>query len=306
MGSSKKVTIGYKYFMGIHMGISRGPIDEVVKITADDKTIFSGALNSNGRTYINKPDLFGGDKKEGGIQGNLDVMMGGPEQEAVLELKTMLGGLVPDFRGICTMFYDGLVCAMNPYIKTWKIRVRRTTSGWQGGCWNENFCRINLTGTNGESIRAMNPAHIIYEALTNREWGGGIDVGSINDASFRAAASTLANERFGLCLRWCRTDSVANFVQEVLNHISGLIYIGRGDGQFHLKLIRDDYNVDLLPLYTPESGLLSIRDDESAAKAASANEIVVTWRDPIDNKDKKARARNIARIQSDGTPSART
>ena len=36
-GKKKKVTIGYKYFMGLHMGICRGPIDALRQIRVGDK-----------------------------------------------------------------------------------------------------------------------------------------------------------------------------------------------------------------------------------------------------------------------------
>ena len=33
---------------------------------------------AGGRIRINKPDLFGGEKREGGIVGDIDVLMGAP------------------------------------------------------------------------------------------------------------------------------------------------------------------------------------------------------------------------------------
>lgn len=36
MGKPDPPTIGYKYFMSLHMGLSRGPIDEIVQINVGD------------------------------------------------------------------------------------------------------------------------------------------------------------------------------------------------------------------------------------------------------------------------------
>ncbi len=44
MGKSKKVTIGYKYYMGIHAGLARGPVDEIVEIRVGDKKHGQAAL----------------------------------------------------------------------------------------------------------------------------------------------------------------------------------------------------------------------------------------------------------------------
>ncbi|MCY1266015.1 putative phage tail protein [compost metagenome] len=297
MGMSKSVVIGHRYYMGIHVGIGRGPVNELVEWQAAGKTAFSGSVTSSQQISIDVPDLFGGEKKEGGLQGTLNVMMGEPTQVAPAKLASMLGGDVPGFRGIFTVFFDGLIGAMNPYLKPWKFRVRRTTAGWDGGAWYPTKAKVELSAG---AIHAMNPAHIIYECLTNREWGGGMARSRLNDAAFRAAADQLHAEGFGLCLRWNRQDSVSKFVQTVLDHIGATLYLSRFDGTFHLDLVRADYNPDDLPLFDEDSGLLGIDEDENAATAGAANELIIKWHDPIKNEARQWRERNLAGIQSDG------
>lgn len=158
MGSSKSVTIGFKYYMGLFMGLGRGPVDELVEIQVGDKTAWSGSVTSSQRITINKPGLFGGDKKEGGINGTLDVMMGEPTQVAPSLLASMLGGAVPAFRGMFTLFFDGQVSAMTPYLKTWKMRQRRAMMGWDGAVWYAAKVRIILADEDDNPIHAMNPA----------------------------------------------------------------------------------------------------------------------------------------------------
>lgn len=144
-GKSKKTTIGYRYYMGIHMALARGPVDEVVEIRVGDKMAWAGRVRDNKDIYINQPDLFGGDDKEGGIQGTLSIMMGAPTQPVHPGLASMLGGLVPAFRGVATAFFDGLICAMSPYPKTWAWRIRRTQKGWhQGQTWYPEKAKIVL------------------------------------------------------------------------------------------------------------------------------------------------------------------
>ncbi|MFT0211840.1 phage tail protein [Pseudomonas sp. F1_0610] len=298
MGSKKSVVIGYKYYMGIHMGACRGPVDELVEITADGKQIYKGNANQTQTIYIDKPGLFGGEKKEGGIQGSLHLMMGEKTQQAPSALKSMLGGDVPAFRGIVSLFYDGLIAAMNPYIKPWKIRLRRTTKGWDGdNTWYAGKATIPLK--DGQ-IHAMNPAHIIYECLTNRDWGGGMDRSLLSDASFRLAADRLAQEGFGLCIRWTRQEAVKSFVETIVNHIGASLYQSRFDGLFYLDLIRDDYDVDSLPYFDEENGLLTIEEDDNGASSGAVNELILRWHDPITDNDRQWRERNLAAIHSDG------
>ncbi|WP_418647219.1 phage tail protein [Thauera butanivorans] len=297
MGSGKKVTIGYKYYMGIHMGLCRGPINALVAIDAGGKRAWEGSVTASGTVSINKPGLFGGDKKEGGVDGTLHVMMGEPAQTAPAPLATMLGGDVPGFRGMCTLFFDGLVSAMTPYVKPWKMRIRRSTAGWDGPAWYPERAVIQLVAG---SIHSMNPAHIVYECLTNRQWSRGMPRDRINDASFRAAADRLYTEGFGLCLRWTRQESVSNFIQTVLDHIGGTLYQSRFDGLFHLTLVRDDYTVSALPLFDEDSGLLSIDDDDNAAASGATNEIIVQYHDPVSDQDRMWRERNLAAVHADG------
>lgn len=296
MGSSKRVTIGYRYYMGIHMGLARGPINQLVAISAGGKTAWSGSATGSGPVQINAPYLFGGDKKEGGIVGTLHVMMGEPTQSAPSALADMLGGDVPGFRGMVTLFFDGLVSAMTPYLKPWRMRVRRTTAGWDGAPWYPEKAMVPLAGG---AIHAMNPAHIIYEALTNRDWGGGNDRSRLSDASFRAAADRFHTEGFGLCLRWARQDSVSNFVQSIIDHAGAVLQQSRFDGLYHLKLIRDDYTASALPLFDEDSGLLGIEDDDNGAASGATNEIVIKWHDPVTNETRQVRERNLAGITAD-------
>lgn len=308
MGSSKKVTIGYKYYMDLHMGVCRGPVNEIVEIEADEKKILDhkkeATISASGVRYINKSGLFGGEKKEGGIQGNLTTMMGEATQVAGAALKGLVGEDTPAFRGVLSLFYSGLISSMTPYVKEWSFRIRRSTAGWFNNTpWYPEKCRIDLTKEEDGityDIHAMNPAHIIYEVVTNPHWGGGHPVASIDDASFRAAADTLYDEGFGLCIKWSREDTVQQFIQIIVDHIGGNFYQDKFTGLFCLQLIRDNYVVSELPLYTMSTGLLSIESDEVTALSGTANEVIVNWVDPVTNDDRAYKERNIAAINADG------
>lgn len=301
---------GYHYSFGIHMGISRGEVDELIEVQVGGKSAWKGSQAGNGSFQIDAPNLFGGDKSEGGIVGPLEVMMGGPTQVAVPSLVSMLGHALPGFRGMFTVFFNGRIGSNNPYPKPWKFRVRRTLKGWDGDApWYPEKCQIilagdpvfdddgNPTGQNTE-IHAMNPAHIIYECLTNREWGRGLDVSIIDQASFQAAADTLFTEGFGLCMRWTRRDALEAFVQSVADHIACVIYSDRVTGLLNLKLIRKDYDVPSLPLYDTNSGILEIKDAVASALGPGINEVVVEYTDPVSGLTRTSSNQNLASLQA--------
>lgn len=331
MGKGAGPVIGYRYSFGIHMGLNRGAVDEILAIKVGDRVAWEkgqhilpgtvtfggignpevyapepgdpGVITAAGDYYIYNPELFGGDKGEGGINGKLTVLMGGPSQTAPADLAAMLGGLVPGFRGVTTLFYDGLVTTLNPYPKKWALRRRRVLQGWDGSVWNSADALISLESG---AIGAMNAAHILYESWTNRDWGRGLSVARLDLTAFGAAADTFLAEGFGLCLRWTRQDSIQNFQLAVLDHVGAAMYPDRTSGLIKLVPIRDDYDPNDLPLFTRDNGLLGIDDDDNAAQSAAVNEVIVKFRHPIDNTEGQIRAQNLASIQTIGKVTATT
>lgn len=316
---AKKQTVGYKYYFSLHMGIGRGPLNEIAEIqvggvTALDEPI---CLFEGGQlVLIDKPELFGGEQKEGGIEGLMYAYNGAGDQElqgdltftsssgkdySLPAIATSLGGDVPSFRGITTLWYDGLVAALNPYPKEWSFRVRRTTAGWfEDNCWYQARATINMADEDGNIIRAMNGSHILYEVNTNPEWGRGMPAEMLDENSYIKAANTLCNEGFGLCIPWFRQESIKEFIPIIIDHIGGVQYLDRQTGLMTLRLIRDDYDPDLLPVFTPDTGLLDIIDDDSSGEDTSYNEIIIEGFDPVKKEAISVRVQNLAAIQNQG------
>lgn len=294
---SKKVKAGYKYFMSLHMGIAMA-LDDLVEIKVSDKTAWTGTISSENQSTIsiNQPNLFGGDESEGGIVGKLTIMRGAADQPALPELQEMFG-IVPAYRGCVTFFYDGQISANSVYPKPWSFRVRRTTSGWDGGTWYPEKATIWLKEN---SIKAMNPAHIIYEAQTNRDWGRGFSASQLDVASFTAAANQLYNEGFGLCLAWRRQDTIQSFIQEILDHIGAAMQVDRMTGLWRLDLIRDNYDVSTITSFNFSTGLLRVEEDNNSSNDLVTNQTIISYVDPVTNETLPARAENLAAIQRNG------
>jgi hypothetical protein len=403
-GGSSSQTVGFRYAFGIHMGIGLGPIDELVEAQVGERTAWRGSVTTNTQIAIEAYDLFGGESGEGGVQGTLDVMMGGPTQTAAVaspKLVAMHGGAaLPGYRRRVTAFFDGIVSMINPYPKPWKFRQRRALSGWDGDVFYPDKAVVPIlvpaaaseipdaseentlhgtasrnvpvfgslssititlpagagliavqsvttydraTGTKGTLsgsqwslagltvnlvfvplnpnltvtvnytyslviistpqfalIKAMNPAHIVYECLTNREWGRGLAREVINEASFTIAADLLFNEGFGLCIKWARRDEISNFIQSVLDHIGATLYTDRTTALLTLTLIRGDYVMSSLPLYDPSNGLLEIREASVSSFGPLVNEMMVSYHDPISDKDKSVTVQSVGALQASG------
>lgn len=435
------VTIGYRYFMKLHMGVCRGPVDALVEIKIGDKTAWpvgSTVQTAGGCTYsftgipginlavvetcvppseviidsappvttsgtisINVPELFGGEEKEGGVQGSLEVLMGEANQPVNPRLQAFLGGLVSGFRGMFTLFFDGMICAMSAYPKPWKFRVRRALMGWDGAVWYPEKAVIELfrpgetpapasgatetvtlsqysyVGSDGltipwytdgilatsvlsvfyrgfeigtpqldagavswttaeviagtyiapgeaveilytidrlappaavngglsterATIKAMNPAHIIYECLTNRDWGRGLPRAKLDNETFTKVADSLYAEKLGLCIRWTREDTVEAFVQQVIDHIGGVLFESRESGLIHLRIMRDATRIEDLTEFTTSSGILSIEEDDSSSPQTLINEVVLSYTDAVTGDTRQVRAQNVGSAQATG------
>lgn len=412
-GGSKTQTVGYRYLFGLHMGIGRGPVDELCEIKVGDKQAWMGSVKENSTISIDAYDLFGGEEKEGGIQGTLEVMMGGPTQIAGGGLLTMLGGTLPGFRRMFTVFFDGIVTMINPYPKPWKFRLRRALQGWDGDpfepdlavillpanrppeeaslpvsfvspplappvgwtsplSYHSNQDRVYFNGygwyTNDPSgdeyiinyvpvpsgwvklsddpfdpdhmsggaffpapnlagsptgpgyyappdsvttevpdpselstyIHSMNGAHIVYECLTNREWGRGLNRARLHTNSFTSAATQLKDEGFGLCLKWTRKDSIESFVQSVLDHIGAVLFPDRSTGLLKLTLIRGGYDFAAMTPFTTENGILEISEATTGSIDKAVNSVTVTYHDQITDEDRTVTVGNLANLQASG------
>lgn len=119
MGSkSRSVTVGYKYHLGMHVICCQSPIDGVSDIRFTDRSAWQGMIQ-DGQISINRPELFGGQAREGGVAGFVDVEGGSTTQTANDYLSTYLrpGELIPAYRGVFGLVFRRFYFGNNPYIK---------------------------------------------------------------------------------------------------------------------------------------------------------------------------------------------
>lgn len=340
--SKKKVTVGFRFFWDLLMGLGRGPVNEIVEIRVDDKQAWAGSPGEGSTSksvYIRKQRLFGGDDVggEGGVDGVLEFAMGEPDQIPSNNVKSLVRGIVPGFRGVVTVFYSGYISAFSSYPKKWSLRVRRSTKGWFGGvAWypekamiqlrndnaavsvikNDNFSTswgsilptppeysvdVPAVTENLKQIHAMNPAHILVEAATNADWGLGLPMSLLDLNAYEAVADTLYEEGFGLCLRYNRQSDVGTFIQQILDHIGGAQFLNTEVGKLQIKLIRNDYDPDTLPVFNYDNGIKNVQDDNGTSSDGAINYLTVEYRDPVTNKNCDVTYQNLASIHTHGT-----
>ena len=314
-----------EYAMSLHIGIcAYGDGIELLSVEYGDKEIWRGVEVNEGVFPINKPDLFGGDKKEGGVKGLLWWLPGKVTQIMPESLAAKLGltsATCPGFRGLSSIFVTGTsevgesslsaiiaglagnpsnnrkgfyLAANNPYLRKFKARLRRKSVGL-----NPAYALIRIENDSlGNWQYASNPGGMIYECLTNTDWGLGENPNVIDKGSFEGAAFTLYQENFGLSMIWTRQSKIESFIGEILNHIQGALFVNPATGKHTLKLLRGDYVVENLPLITPSNAQLS--SFKRKAWGEIANEISVNWTNPETGKEETVVAQDLAAIAAEG------
>lgn len=273
MGGSKgggEVTVGYRYYAGLHL-VFCAAVDALLKIVVGEKTAWEGSVTGNTAISIAQPELFGGDDREGGVRGTVDVCFGGAGQSQNSYLQSQLGADIPAFRGLFGLIARKChIASNNPYIKEWSVMARRTRIGWRDDL-------ADIVAADGHID--MNPAHIIRESLTNTTWGGlGYPLADLDDSSFQTAANLLHAEGFGLSLVWAKNSSIEDFIKLILDHIDGVLFFSHVTGLLTLRLIRNDYSVGALPVLN-ESNVIELVEFTNPSAAEVVNQVVVNYVD---------------------------
>jgi hypothetical protein len=289
-GGDDEVTVGYKYYLGLHMVLCHGPIDKLVKITVDGRTAWSGS-STGGTIAVNAENLFGGEEREGGVSGSIDLAMGESTQTKNAYLQSKLGSQIPAFRGVVSAILKQVYVGLNPYLKPWAFKAQRIHMTTYGATqWYDSKSQI------GDD---MNPAHIIRECLTDPLWGLGYSAADVDSDSFVAAADRLYSEGMGISLLWDKSKEISEFIGVILSHIQGSLYISRISGKFVLKLSRADY-VESSLIELNESSVSKIVNFKRASVGDLINSVTVIYWDSVADKENSITVQDIALVAQQG------
>lgn len=290
----------------MHVGVCWGEIDAWRGIYIDGKPIWEGSQTFNTTLTIDKKSLFGGNKKEGGVAGQIYLNnspgYGGPALPAGLASRLGLtSSTAPGFLYLANLFFVATVASggggflwgsNQPYIKPISVKVNRVSRSLG-----------NRPGYGGDTAimadaDTCNPIQMIHECLTNDDWGMGASPSAIDNDSFWAAAEAMKEEEFGLAMMWAEQSRIQDFIQEILDHISATLYVDPQTGKITIKLIRDDYDIDDLPILDASNCV--IEQFQRKTWGETVNEIVVTWTNPENEEGQTVSQHDLANIQNQG------
>jgi hypothetical protein len=292
------------YYMTMHYGFCWGPVDAILEIKIKDLVAWSGEMTASGTLALDLPQLFGGDEKEGGVKGYVDVLFGDDTQvmsDGNASRFSLTSATMPGFRGVLSMFFRGAAndegfmwCQNNPYLPGVSILARRTAKGLP-----TPTALITRTSEAGVTTRGANPIHMIYECYTNSDWGLGWSSALFKPDEWEDVAQVIYDEGFGLAMIWVDQMAVEDFVAEIQDHIQAVIREDPTTGLLGIKLVRGDYNLDDCYEFNPSNCVLV--NPERRALENTTNEIIVSYTDPDSEEDATITVQDLGNISAQGT-----
>ncbi len=288
--SSKKVTVGYKYYISLDLGLGLGPGVLLKRIWFDKDEVWAGSVGPEPTALtINKPSLWGGEEKGGGFVGTLRFYGGQLTQAINARMATVVApNDLPGYVGQSHIVLEDCYIGTQAQLRAMSFELARYTNG------------IGLDAGDNIIGEDLNPAEMLYQ-LATLDWGGlDVDPNDLELDSFRAAGVTLKAEGNGMSLLISSANSGKDAIDEVLRQIDGVMYQDPISGKIILELVRENYDVEDL-IILDKSNVASVRSFSRTSWDDTVNQVRVTFTNR-DNKFEKGTAivQDLANINSQG------
>ena len=264
------VTVGYAWFADFAIGYSE-PVDAILEFRLNDKKVWSGNLTGSYNT------LFVRTGENSDIQGsgysgtNVRFYNGHTTPDSFLASQT--GYSIAYKRLVYLVFEDAFVGDNVRTTPKYSLVVKRTSlvpDGTGGYTDWSLYAEVNVDGPYADA----NPSHAILYILRDLL---GVPDYLIDFDSFRQAGITLYNEGLGVSFLIERKESAERWIEEILRTVDGVLFFDYETGKIKLKLIRDDYDPNTLPVVTDDD----VEDLEFERRGLEdlASEITVRYTD---------------------------
>lgn len=264
---------------------------DTVTLRLDGVVIYTG---SDSRILDIDPDYCG---VVAGIQGNLNIEFTGSTDWTAAGIYTISIDSLdrniisdsPGYRGTCYGVWEGGWLGNSTQIDPWGFEVQRCPNG------------LALTSSrhivNGADA---NPANVVYELLTDPDWGLGYQAGDIDAVGMAAVANILYTEGNGFSFLLDNPMEAAEFLKELERQMDGIVFLNRLTGKVALRLIRADYVLADLPVIDA-SNIIEIKDFTRGTWNNTTNNVQIQYNSRAkEYKETYALAQDIANVALQG------
>ena len=248
--STQTVTTGYQYYLTWAMVLCLGPVDKLYTIYMNDEVVWSGDLS----------------RPVGGVEtitldkmGSAKFYFGTANQTAPSELDSLAPYNIP-YRNQCWILFND--CYIGDYNRAPKMNF---IVG--------KFPTFGFDSNNTINTYDYNPAHAVYYVCSSMV---NLPTAFINNTSFSGTAATLRSEEKGLSILFDQYGSAETYLETILTHIKGILRFS-SDGQFHLKLLRDDTDVEDMETITASEVLVENYDFDRKSWIDTLNDVKLQY-----------------------------
>ena len=322
--------VAFEYSLGLDLALCWGPIDSISEITIDDGPILKAGettgvhYNPISRQHILDPitgypqttsgdryftfldrSFFGGGKRGGGINGSATFYYGTDNQSASNYISSVelrdgatvnIGGqpvstglLVPRYPEVCHLVWEGGNLGEAATLQQWRLTVHRYPTSLTAA-----YSKVAADPVSGQGD--ANPAHVIYEILTDTNWGLSIPPDLIDTASFIAVAEKCYTENNGFSMTVDSAKQAKTVIDNILTQINAML-VQNEEGLFDLRLLRKTYRTtdnavldydgnvvgtETIPVVT-ESSIIKMKSASRQSWDETFNVVQVKYNDRLDN-----------------------
>lgn len=138
---------GYRYYLGMHIVGALAPIDGLMEMLGEKKLLWRG-YRRDGQIKVKKGKAYGGEKKQGGFSGRIDLLTGDDTQGSNDYLEERFDAPEVGYRGVFSMvFRRPYIGANNPYLKPLKFKLKSVYRPY--GDWLRGYAGVNGEFQNG-------------------------------------------------------------------------------------------------------------------------------------------------------------
>lgn len=167
MGSKKSSSNPVKYYATFEQVICMAPADAIVAIKINDEIAYNTPIEKSTQFKIDAPNLFGGNKSEGGVSGACEARFGYPLQEKSDFLLEKTEELFSANRGVVSLVAKDFYMGQSPYAKPWHFRMKSTLLNYD---YTDNWYREKATIAHTEDEDQEDSVNVTLNKNTGKYW----------------------------------------------------------------------------------------------------------------------------------------
>lgn len=184
----------------------------------------------------------------------------------VFTLKTLHSTLSPAYPKLSYAVLEQCYVGTSNYPKPMEFIIRRTPDPFGQGS--------GISNISGDA----NAALMIYDLMTDPDFGLGLNPLKFDVDNFKATAVTIASEGLGLSMIIDTPDTADNTIGEILRHIDGVIYTDPKSGLWTIRLARADYDPSTLDVFDV-SAIQGAPNYQRGSWSETSNQVVINYLD---------------------------